>query len=75
MVPRYVPNGNMVQAKNGIYVAGSDYDKLYETLTLFRSSAVDYLRMVEKGEITASEAEATLESIINLHFLSSTMAG
>ena len=60
MVPRYLPQGTMTCASNGNYVAGSDYDKLDETLNQVLDTAANYFKQVEAGEMTAEHAATVI---------------
>ncbi len=50
----------MTCASNGNYVAGSDYDKLDETLNQVLDTAATYFKQVEAGELNAEQAATAI---------------
>ncbi|MGZ5145917.1 MAG: hypothetical protein ACXWCP_20435 [Burkholderiales bacterium] len=66
MVTRYSSRGAMLKVKNGNYVSNAHYDALHEALTLVLQTASDFFRQVAAGQLTASDADATLGLLVNL---------
>jgi hypothetical protein len=60
MVQRYDPHGNMQPSPTGAYVEASDYDALLAKVQQLLEEAAVYCDMVERGQITATDAAAAL---------------
>ena len=66
MAQRYSVTGGVAPSPTGNYVAFAEYEKLFELLTETLTDAQNYFEMLERGELTAVEADAALRVAVRI---------